>query len=110
MESLFETNQVNTQPLRKYEPLIRFDLEGNPQPRKLLKDLDTKKPSQSPALQQPKEQLKQLEKKEPQPEVRNEDPPQECLKRKSDALPPKEAEPKKKQQKQTSIMAFFAKK
>ena len=36
MESLFDEVYVNTQPLRKYEPLIRFDQGGNPQPRRPL--------------------------------------------------------------------------
>lgn len=39
MESLFNEEYVNTQPLRKYEPLIRYDIDGHPQPKKLLKDV-----------------------------------------------------------------------
>lgn len=36
MESLFDDNFVNKKPLRKYEPLIRFDVDGTPQPRRLI--------------------------------------------------------------------------
>lgn len=36
MESLFDDHFVNKKPLRKYEPLIRFDVDGKPQPRRLI--------------------------------------------------------------------------
>lgn len=36
MESLFDKIYENTQPLRKYEPLVRFDQDGNPYPRRPL--------------------------------------------------------------------------
>lgn len=37
MESLFNDDEPYMGSLRKYEPLIRFDVDGKPQPRKLLK-------------------------------------------------------------------------
>lgn len=95
MESLFDKDYVNTQPLRKYEPLIRFDLEGNPQPRRPLKDA----PQTSSALKEAVEPPK------PKPSP----PKPEDLKRKVNDAPAPGMEPKKKQQKQTSIMNFFKK-
>lgn len=105
MESLFETNVANNQPLRKFEPLIRFDIDGNPQPRRPFNGI------------QPKFEVKVDVKKvlEPSmPAVSNPETTksrQEELKRKvgpsSAASGP---EPKKKHQTQTKIMSFFTKK
>lgn len=109
MESLFETNFTNTQPLRKFEPLIRFDIDGNPQPRRPFNG----KPKFEDGVER-----KGVEKKEIEPSMPavpkqdvNSRPNQEELKRKvspsSGTIGP---EPKKKQQTQTKIMAFFTKK
>lgn len=93
MDSLFEKEYKNTQPLRKFEPLIRFDLEGNPLPRRPLGEVLTPKPQET----KPKESRPQ----EPKP--------QEDFKRKVDPTP-SGFEPKRKQAKQQSIMSFFTKK
>lgn len=97
MESLFEKEYVNTQPLRKYEPLIRFDLDGNPQPRKPLKDA----PQTSPSMKQQTEAP--ISKPNPSP------PKSDDLKRKANEAPAPGIEPKKKQQKQTMLTSFFKK-
>lgn len=87
MDSLFE-NFVNTKPLRKMEPLIRYDIEGKPQPRRLMEDI-----------------AKPIKPNPPPP------PPPQELKRSHDPPAP-EIEPKRKQAKQTkqtSIISFFKK-
>ena len=99
MESLF-TDFINQKPLRKYEPLIRFDPDGKPQPRKPF--------GPSPAIKEEEEPVGKPEPPEPssisKTVANNED-----LKRKLKEAPPAGLEPKKKQQKQTSIMSFFKK-
>lgn len=106
MDSLFQTIPVNTQPLRKYEPLIRFDASGNPRPKKLV--------SESPIFDSPP---KKVDKPKEEPKATTNSSlssattkPQEDLKRKVIDPPAAGIEPKKKQQKQASIMNFFAKK
>lgn len=54
MEKLFKIN-VNTQPLRKLEPLIRFDIDGNPQPRKPLTSLGATAPCEPIERKEPLE-------------------------------------------------------
>ena len=100
MESLFGTNYANTQPLRKYEPLIRFDLDGNPQPRKLFDAM--------PSVEEKKVEVR--EQKPGRPKVAPQaNRPHDDLKRKVEGQA-SGPEPKKKPQKQASIMSFFAKK
>lgn len=105
MESLFENIFTNNQPLRKFEPLIRFDIDGNPQPRrhfngiqsKIEIKVDVKKVSEPsmPAVLNPETTKSR----------------QEELKRKvSPSSGASGPEPKKKQQTQTKIMSFFTKK
>lgn len=36
MEHLLKSEISNRQPLRKFEPVIRFDIDGTPQPRRPL--------------------------------------------------------------------------
>lgn len=104
MELLFESGFINTQPLREFEPLIRFDIDGNPQPRRPL----NVRPKFEDNVEK-KESVPSMPVK-PNQEVKSR-PNQEELKRKvgpaSEAVGP---EPKKKQQKQTKIMSFFTKK
>lgn len=113
MESLFETDYVNTQPLRKYEPLIRFDSNGNPQPRKPL-SIDVNNKSDSFAAKEPvkvqKTTSKQTDTTSKQENNCTSSKQSDDLKRKVTDPPASSIEPKKKQQKQTSIMSFFAKK
>lgn len=106
METLFDTKYVNnTQPLRKYEPLIRFDIDGNQQPPRLLSAdqivLDVARPKSENADVAPKQgpTSKSLEAE-----------PAEDLKRKVSPTSSNSGQPKKKQQKQASIMSFFNKK
>lgn len=87
MDALFKTDYINKQPLRQYEPIIRFDLEGKPQPRKPLDGIAKRK----------------SEVIETEPKTAGED-----LKRKVNN-PPAVSEPKKKIQKQSSITSFFRK-
>lgn len=87
MDTLFANDYVNTQPLRKYEPIIRFDSEGRPQPRRLFDEVIKNEP----------EVIKN------EPKIAGEE-----LKRK-EISPPTVSEPKKKVQKQSSITAFFKK-
>lgn len=89
MDSLFEDKYDSHAPLRKYEPLIRYSLDGQPQPRRLLQE--------KPTIEIPKVSA-------PTPVM-----PTQDLKRKV-SEPTPGTEPKRKQQKQQSIMAFFAKK
>lgn len=123
MDSLFETNYVNTQPLRKYEPLIRFDSDGNPQRRKPLQEnaleLDFKKEKQTSKLKtinshattvNSSKPAKSEESESLKSETTTHAKSNEDLKRKVSDPPAAGIEPKKKQQKQTSIMNFFAKK
>lgn len=114
MDSLFSGSYVNTQPLRKFEPLIRYDSEGNPQPKKPLNapaDFNdqnlVKKPSTSAPLSPvtPKVESKSSETSTND----RQDKSHEDLKRKVTEPPPSGSEPKKKQQKQQSIMSFFKK-
>lgn len=96
MDSLFEDKYHSCPPMRKYEPLIRFNLDGQPQPRRIL---------QGKKLEEPPKVC-------PPPEIRQTEPKKsahEDLKRKV-TEPVSEPEPKRKQQKQQSIMAFFTKK
>lgn len=103
MDSLFETNFENTQPLRKFEPLIRFDIDGNPQPRRPLSD--TLKEEETQRVNE-----KLIEDKKSPPKTKASPPKQpEDLKRKVNDLPAAGIEPKRKQQKQTSITNFFKK-
>lgn len=118
MESLFETNYVNTQRLRKYEPLIRYDIDGNPQPRRQLdgdlKIEDSHKnptpvsaPSSVPAVSATPAPSKHAAIPKPAP---TNSKPSEDLKRKASDPPPVGSEPtRKKQQTQTKIMSFFKK-
>jgi len=106
MDSLFDTSFTCHQPFRKFEPLIRFDIDGNPQPRKPLQNV--------PSLPQ-QESKAALPAKTSEPKERpitnaNQTKPIEDLKRKVSDMPPFGTEPKKKQQKQGSITAFFKKK
>lgn len=55
METLFEVRFTNTQQLRSFEPLIRFDIDGRPQAKKplnpdaVLKQLEIQKPQVKPS-------------------------------------------------------------
>lgn len=97
MESLFDTKYVNAQPLRKLEPLIRFDVDGNPQPRKPL--------NAAPTLEEKVITNIARESKLSATTTK----PHDDLKRKVEGPPPAGSEPKKKQPKQTKIMEFFKK-
>lgn len=112
MDSLFERNYINSQPLRKYEPLIRYDIDGNPQQRKLLSELKAKPEKVPPPQDSTKEDKcpPQDQKKEDSPPLQNQKKKDgnQDQKRKSGPSPP--TSPKRKQQKQTSIMSFFTKK
>lgn len=121
MESLFETDYINTKPLRKYEPLIRFDSSGNPQPRKALQEstllgskvdtnLKQNSSSSKETVIEPKNTSKQTETSAKQENNSTATKQSDDLKRKVTEPPAPNIEPKKKQQKQTSIMSFFAKK
>lgn len=106
MDSIFETNYVNKQPLRKYEPLIRFNSEGKPQPKRPYQastSLMTEKVS-APTPARTIEQTKTPVAKQNLPSISKQD---EALKRKTSDPG---MEPKRKQQKQTSIVNFFNKK
>lgn len=100
MESLFDDKYSGISSLRKYEPLIRFDVDGKPQPRKPL--------SETPALDEKVAPIAESAPKAKPLQSAPSSKPHEDLKRKLDAPPPG-GEPKKKQQKQQSIMAFFKK-
>ena len=102
MDSLFDKKYEIKQPLRKYEPLIRFDVDGNPQPRKPLSQ------TASERVAQPAPETAKAKVAEPVKHVTPAVKLHDDLKRKVDG-PASGMEPKKKQQKQTSITAFFKK-
>lgn len=112
MESLFATDFHNKKPFRKYEPLIRFSIDGKPQPRKLLKDsspqLEQKIPEKNEEVRPDPPQVTSIPKTIVEPPKSNQT--SEDLKRKLTDPPASGIEPKKKQQKQQSIMKFFNKK
>lgn len=113
MDSLFSGNYVNTQPLRKFEPLIRYDSDGNPQPKKPLDpsaDFNDQNLTKRPLTSTSPEEAPKTESK-PQETITNnrQDKPHEELKRKCTEPLPGGSEPKKKQQKQQSITSFFKK-
>lgn len=100
LDSLFDVEYENTQPLRKYEPLIRFNLDGKPLPQRLL---DHNSINLQPALKQ-----------DPVPEQKPEPKPQQKQFNDRKRSPPPTTEPriepKKKQPKeQSKITAFFRK-
>ena len=107
--SLFEVKYEATVPLRKYEALIRVDMEGKPLPRRLL---SPKPPvSQEKPVELPKEKPQDKPQPTAQPKPQQPAPtPQNELKR---SLPPTvetKHEPKKKQPKgQSKITSFFNK-
>lgn len=104
MDTLFETNYPNRQPLRKYEPLIRFDVDGKPQPRRQLENAP-KVVNAAPPLPKPKLEPQPVA-EEPAPTESVHPPkPNADLKRKQSSSPPPVAARKK----QTSIMKFFKK-
>jgi len=106
MESLFDKEYENRQPLRKYEPLIRFDQDGNPQPHRPL--------DQSHVLQHPKVQEKVN--LVPEGDRNNSKNPAESsneLKRPAPSVTQSEPAKKRQQQapgKQQKLTAFFTKK
>jgi hypothetical protein len=96
--SLFEVNyECKQHLLRKYEPLIRVDMDGKPLPRKLLSQIDQPPESQIPT--KPVDPPKTAP-----PQQQNE------LKRSLPATVETKHEPKKKQPKgQSKITSFFNK-
>lgn len=127
MEALFEKPYKNTRPLRKFEPLVRFDVDGNPQPRRPIIDAEgnlklDEKPV--PDAKVKKESLPETKSTNGSSNKTNGDKIESNsttttlqtttsttngdLKRKVEQTP-SGVEPKKKQQKQTSIMSFFKK-
>lgn len=127
METLFEVKYRNTQPLRTLEPLIRFDLDGRPQPKQaidaaeIIKALESSTRIESKQMEKieptkVQENLPVENKHESTPKVTSEQPvkkpvesnkPTNDLKRKLE-VPNKSNEPQAKKQ-QTSIMSFFKK-
>ena len=96
LDSLFDVEFENTQPLRKYEPLIRVDLDGKPLPRKLLS-------------QEPLQSFKPTFKPEPKPQAQPQSHFNDRKRSPPESTEPK-LEPKKKQPKgQSKITAFFNK-
>lgn len=135
METLFDDNFVNKKPLRKYEPLIRFDVDGKPQPRRLIdtsiaddshgkkdksQDVTVKKETtesisssfNSKTSDTPRTSNKPLIASSESNTNPKADEPADDLKRKIPHPPAKGIEPMKKKSapKQTSIMNFFGKK
>lgn len=106
LDSLFDVEYPNTQPLRKYEPLIRVTLDGKPLPRKLLDPENVNfHPSHRNETQSKASEAKPESKTEPQQ-------PQPSNERKRSPPPNNEPklEPKKKQAKsQSKITSFFNK-
>lgn len=110
-ESLFDSEYENTQPLRKYEPLIRVNMAGEPLPRRLLSP-DSIQPIQPlPIKPDPPKPIEKQQ--QPQQQAKPQTQQQAPINDKKRSVPENaesKMEPKKKQPKgQSKITSFFNK-